>query len=163
MSEVEPDLIGLLQALADAEVPFVVIGGVAAVLHGSELLTRDVDVTTPTDDDALQRLADLLVGLGARLRDAEDVPIPIDPAFLRSADTFTFATDLGPLDVLFRPAGAGDHARLERTAVTFDLGDGLVVRVASLDDLIAMKRAAGRPKDLLALEHLAVLREESDR
>lgn len=163
MSVDEPDLLGLLRALRDADVPFVVIGGVAAVLHGSELLTRDVDVTPPRDDRTLARLAEVLGELDACLRGAEDVPVDVDASFLRSASSHTFTTRLGPLDVLFEPAGGGDHVRLDRTAVEVDLGDGLVVRVASLDDLIAMKRAAGRPKDLLAVEHLAVLREEADR
>lgn len=133
------------------------------MLHGSELLTPGVDVTPAGDPASRAALASVLEELDARLRGAADVEVTIDVAFLASSDAHAFATRLGPLDVLFAPAGGGDHQRLRRTAVEVDLGDGLVVAIASLDDLIAMRRAAGRPKDLLAVEHLAVLREETDR
>jgi hypothetical protein len=76
-------------------------------------------------------------------------------------DSFTLTTDLGSLDLLATPAGTDGFDDLARTAESLELfGHGVLV--ASVDDLIRMKRAAGRPKDLLAVEELAALRDELD-
>ena len=81
---------------------------------------------------------------------------------LRNGDTFTLATDVGSVDLLGTPSGTGGYDDLARSADVFRLF-GHRVLVASVDDLIRMKRAAGRPKDLLAVEELGALREELDR
>lgn len=86
----------------------------------------------------------------------------MDAQTLRNGDSFTFATSLGDLDILGTPAGTQGFADLITCADRYEI-DGLAVRVASLDDLMRMKRAAGRPKDLLALEELGALRDELDR
>jgi hypothetical protein len=77
-------------------------------------------------------------------------------------DHFTFVTDAGNLDCLGTPAGVSGFDELEPTAVTMDL-DGLTVLVASVDDLIRMKLAAGRPKDLIEAEVLGALKDEIDQ
>jgi hypothetical protein len=75
-------------------------------------------------------------------------------------DDFTFNTDAGPLDCLGSPAGSGGYGALERAATVKHLGDGLDVKVAAIEDIMLMKKAAGRPKDLIELEILGKLREE---
>ena len=79
---------------------------------------------------------------------------------LRNGDSFTFVTDAGALDVLGTPSGTSGFDDLEAGADDMDLGDGVIVKVASVDDLIRMKRASARTKDLLHVEQLTALRDE---
>lgn len=154
------DPIAALRALTDGGVEFVLIGGVAARVHGSPSLTRDVDICHARTEANLERLSSALRSLHARLRGAdEDVPSLLDARTLGAGANFTFATDAGDIDVLAVPAGVDGYEELARTAVPIDL-DGLVVQVCALDDLITMKRAAARPKDLIEVEVLAALRDE---
>lgn len=153
----------LLERLTARGVDFVVIGGFAAIAHGSPLLTQDLDIVCAPDPVNLEALGGVLVELGARLRGvADDVPFVPDAATLRRAEALTLDTPDGALDVLARPDGAPAYARLRERSERLDLG-GIAVAVASLDDLIAMKRAAGRPKDHVALEHLEAVREARQR
>lgn len=153
----------ILRRLFDAGVKFLVIGGIAAQYHGASLQTFDLDICCARDQANLDVLANVLRGMGARLRGApERLPFRLDAETLRNGDSFTFATDLGDFDILGTPAGGFDYDTLIRSAVEFEVG-GATVMIASLDDLIAMKRAAGRLKDRLAMEHLGALREELDR
>ncbi len=85
----------------------------------------------------------------------------MDAKPLLRGDSFTLTTDIGWLDILATPSGTTGYEDLARTAEAYDLF-GYRVLVASVDDLIRMKRAAGRPKDLLAIEELGALREELD-
>jgi hypothetical protein len=143
-------------------VRFVVIGGVGGRLHGSPTVTNDTDVCYERSPENLERLASALRELGAKLRGVdEEVPFRLDAAALAAGDHFTFTTRAGSLDVLGTPAGVRGFAELAARAVPFDL-DGLTVLVASIDDLIRMKRAAARPKDLIEVEVLAALRDEID-
>ena len=136
------------------------IGGFAGRLLGSPTVTNDLDVCVARDGPNLRRLATVLAELGARLRGTpEDLPFALDAKSLKAGVNFTFATDAGNLDILGQPAGTGGFEDLDRTAEPLEL-DGLVVRVASLDDLIRMKQAAARPKDLIEAEVLGALREE---
>lgn len=156
------DRAALLRTLIDAGVEMVVIGGVAGNLRGSPVVTFDLDVCYARDPDNLRRLASVLVELGATLRDAPPgLPFRLDAQTLRHGDAFTFTTRLGDLDILGVPAGTQGYADLVTRAEWYDIDD-LSIRVASIDDLIRMKRAAGRPKDLLAIEELGALRERLD-
>jgi hypothetical protein len=152
-----------LEILAKHRVRFVVIGGIAANLRGSTTLTQDIDVCYARDGDNLGRLAKALKELQARLRGApSDVPFVLDAKTLAMGDHFTFVTEAGSLDILGHPSGIpGGYEELERAADEMDLGS-FSVKVASIDDLIRMKRAAGRPKDLIELEVLGALRDEID-
>ena len=162
MKEPPFDPLAGLRALVDHGVRFVLIGGYAAALRGSPMITGDVDICHARDPENLDRLADALESLGARLRGAPaDVPIRLDGRTLAAGDHFTFTTDAGSLDCLGTPAGTDGFADLDAAATDEDL-DGLVVRVASLEDLIRMKRAAGRPQDRIAVEWLSAIRDEID-
>ncbi len=153
----------LLRALVGGRVRFVVIGGLAAQAHGSPLITEDLDICFDLDRDNLERLGEVLADLMAVRRGMPDgVVAPVDARALRAGDVFTLRTRFGDLDLLARPDPGLDFATLASRAIHFEY-DRLPVMMASLDDVIAMKRAAGRPKDLLAIEHLAALRDEIDR
>lgn len=153
----------ILGALRDADVRFVLIGGLASQVHGSPSLTLDVDICFALDRDNLERLARVLADLSAIRRDLPPgVIAPIDVRALRAGDVFTLRTRYGDLDLLARPDPGFDHDSLAKQSIAAEIL-GVVVRVASLDDLMAMKRAAGRPKDRIELEILGALREELDR
>jgi hypothetical protein len=152
----------LLAALVEGDVNFVVIGGLAAQAHGSPMITEDLDICFDLDGDNLERLGSVLERLSAIRRGVPDgIRAPLDARALRAGDVFTLRTIFGDLDLLARPDPGLDYGQLRARASQFDL-EGHAVWIADLDDVIAMKRAAGRPKDLLALEHLGALREELD-
>ena len=154
------DPLRVLEALRAGGVEFVLIGGVAARLHGSPSLTRDVDVCHDRSAENLERLAAVLRSLRARLRGVDDeVPFLLDARTLAAGGNFTFVTDAGDLDLLAYPAGVDGFDDLAVGAESVDL-EGVVVRVASIDDLIRMKRAAGRPKDRIEVEVLSALKLE---
>jgi hypothetical protein len=152
-----------LEVLIQHRVRFVIIGGFAGQLLGAPLITQDLDVCYAGDDDNLERLTRALTDLRATLRGApDDLPFVPDASTLKAGDAFTFSTDAGALDILGSPAGArGGYDELAPNAVEVELG-AYRVQVAAIDDLIRMKRYAGRPKDLAVLEELGALREELD-
>lgn len=153
----------IFETLVAHQVRYVLIGGWAARLLGSPTVTVDVDICYSRDRANLERLAAALHDLGARLRGADStLPFHLDARTLAAGSNFTFTTDAGDLDVLGDPAGVDGFDALERTATTLELG-GFSVALASIDDLITMKRAAGRPKDRVELEILGALREELNR
>jgi hypothetical protein len=152
----------LLRALVDAGVDFVVIGGVAAVLHGSARNTFDLDICFASDPHNLEVLGSALLGLDARLRGPHPVPFVPDAAALKRIEVLTLVTTAGDLDVLRAPSGAPRYDVLRGHADRYDVG-GFEVRVACVEDLIAMKTAAGRAKDLADIEELeAILRLRSE-
>lgn len=155
-------ILGLLTAHG---VDFVVIGGVAAVLHGSPRNTRDLDICFARDEANLTLLGRALRELRARLRRvADDVPFVPDAATLKRVTTLTMETVAGHFDILASPDGAPPYERLRRNAERYDLG-AFAVLVASIDDLIEMKRAAGRDKDradITELQAIARLRARGD-
>jgi hypothetical protein len=132
---------------------------VAVTLHGSALLTRDTDVMYDSEAENIERLAVALAGLEVRLRGVpEDLPFKPDPRTLRAGQNFTFDSKFGPLDLLGYADGAPSYDDLRNHAVRMELGDREVL-VASVDDLIAMKAAAGRSKDLRAIDDLEAIRQ----
>jgi len=160
VSEPRFDPLAVLRTLVDQGVRFVLIGGYAAAVRGSPVITGDVDICHARDNENLKRLAAALAELRTTLRGApSNVPFRLDVGSLKAGDHFTFTTSAGPLDCLGTPAGTDGFADLDASATDEDL-DGIVVRVASVDDLIRMKRAVGRPQDLIAVEWLAALRDE---
>lgn len=138
-------------------VDFVVIGGLAAVLHGSTRITQDVDVCYDGQPANLEVLGHALKELDAQLFGvAEDVPFVPDADTLRRTEILTLATSAGKLDLLRAPDGAPSYPELRRRAETVSIGT-FGVRIASSSDLIAMKEAAGRAKDLADIEELEAI------
>lgn len=144
----------LLGALIRHGVDFVVVGGVAGWVHGSSYPTYDLDVAYARDRGNLERLAAALAELRARWRGGPpDLPIELDATMLDNGANFTFDTPFGRFDVLGELAGIRDYEDLRRGA-RIESYDGLDIRVASLDHLIAMKRSADRVKDrLMVMEY----------
>ena len=160
MSDPSFDPLLALRTLVRYGVRFVVIGGIGGRLHGSPTVTRDIDICYERSSENLERLAEALRDLHARLRGiAEDVPFRLDAKTLRAGDHFTFTTRAGDFDILGTPAGVGGFDELAAHATEFEI-EGSAVLVASIDDLIRMKRSAGRPKDLIEVEVLGALRDE---
>lgn len=163
MSDRTFDPIHILRRLQAHNVRFVLIGGLAAKAHGSPTLTVDIDICPARDLANLDGLAAALGELGAVLRGApRDLPFHPDRRTLERVELLTLATDHGDLDVVLRPPGVNGFEELRANAVDAELDDRLVVPVGALDDLIRMKRAAGRPKDRVELEILGALRDEID-
>lgn len=158
LSQPELRLHELLQRLTEREVDFVVVGGVAVILQASPRFTKDLDICYAPEQANLDRLGAVLIELGARLRGVdEDLPFVPDGRLLRHTQILTLTTVDGGLDLLVEPDGSPGYPALRRRADQIDV-DGIVVRVASVEDLIAMKRAAGRPQDLVDLEALELAR-----
>ena len=126
-------------------------------------MTEDIDVIYSRDRANVKRLATALSALDARLRGAPPgLPFKPDPPTLRNGLNFTFETRLGPLDCLGEAAGGFSYDNLVRNAELYPI-EGLEIPTASLDDLIRMKRAAGRIKDRIEVENLSALREVRDQ
>jgi hypothetical protein len=139
-------------------VDFVVIGGIAATLHGSSRDTFDLDICPLQDDDNLDILGRALLDLDARLRGVEeDVPFVPDGRTLRGMQVLTLDTSLGPLDILMRPDGCPPYGQLRRRARRMDVGVAGVL-VASVDDLLEMKRGSNRKKDQADVEELEAIK-----
>jgi|ERR1700680_1024920 len=146
-------------------VRYVLIGGLAAVLHGSPLPTLDADICPSSEPDNLERLASALAELAARIRTpdtAEGVRFPFDAGFLASVQLLNLTTRYGDLDLSFRPAGTEGFSELAPHALTVEIR-GLPVAVATLEDVIRSKEAANRPKDQRALPILRQLLDEIRR
>jgi hypothetical protein len=159
------DPICLFEVLAAHDVDFIVIGGMAAVLHGSPTVTVAADVVPSLEPANLQRLSAALTDLDARIRtpdDPEGIEFSPHPALLASVSILNLTTRCGDLDLTFTPAAIGGYDEIASTSERFDL-ETVVVCVARLDDIIESKRAADRPKDRAVLPILEALREELKR
>ena len=149
----------LLALLAEAEVEFVVIGGLAATVHGSAHVTYDVDVCYERSLVNIERLCRALASVHPHLRGAPgDIPFRFDPSTVLAGLNFTLDTDLGALDLLGEVPPLGEFPHVAAHAETVELF-GFRVHVLSLEALIRSKRAAGRPKDLLVIPELEALLE----
>ena len=149
-----------LAPLAGAKVDTILVGGVAAVAHGSARLTMDVGVVYSRDRSNIERLAAALSGHAPYLRGAPlGLPFRWDASTIERGLNFTLTTDLGPLDLLGEIPGGGTFEELRPEAVTLRVF-GVDCLCLSLRQLIRAKRAAGRPKDLEAIAELEALLEE---
>lgn len=148
----------LLKRLVSHGVDFVVIGGIAMVGHGSARVTNDLDICYSTDPANLEALGAALIELGATLRGVdEDLPFVPDARTLTKMSILALSSPDGDIDLLVGPAGAPAYDLLRSRAERITL-NGVSLLIASLDDLEAMKRAAGRPVDQIDLEEIGVIR-----
>jgi predicted nucleotidyltransferase len=150
----------ILELLNRGGVRFIVIGGLAAIAHGHARATFDVDVLYSRDRENLKLLASTLSPCQPYLRGAPPgLPFTWDEKTIRMGLNFTLTTTLGNLDLLGEVAGAGNYEQLLPHSVEMVIF-GVKCRCATLDRLIQMKRAAGRPKDLEIIAELQALLEE---
>lgn len=155
-----PQIDKLLGPLIAHGVDFVLIGGQAGISHGSAYPSYDLDVLYSRSRDNVVRLLAALEEIGVRLRGApRDVPFVLDAKTIENGANFTFVTPYGDLDVLADAAGMPSYDELKAEAVDREIF-GHLVKVASIDHLIAMKRAAGRTKDKLMVEEYIVIADE---
>lgn len=152
MTEPALDPARLLEVLTRHEVRYVVIGGLAAVLHGAPYQTADCDITPDDAADNLARLSAALEELEARVWTGEGPGLRFahDAASLHDARVWNLVTKHGLLDITFQPAGTTGYADLAREAVSIEV-EGVSFAVASLSDVIRSKQAAARDKDRGAL------------
>jgi hypothetical protein len=152
MAEPALEATQLLGTLARHRVRFVVIGGLAAVLHGAPYQTVDCDIVPEKSRDNLSRLSEALRELGARVATgtAPGLRFEHDGQSLVDAQTWNLITRHGLLDITFHPAGTGGYGDLAGRAIVIDV-DGVRFAVAALADVVRSKEAAGREKDERAL------------
>jgi predicted nucleotidyltransferase len=151
------DFSTLLKKLADAGLDFVIVGGFAAITHGSSYLTRDVDICAVLTSENVARLRAALADWNPKhrmtpqrlsFRDFPPADQPVNNLYLQ--------TDMGVVDILSSILGVGDFERLKQNAETVEI-DGRNYRVMSLTDLITAKETLGREKDLLTAKELRAI------
>lgn len=149
----------ILKRLNDHQVEYVLVGGMACVVHGSQVVTQDVDICAPLTLENLRRLCAALNDLHPRFRMARDLrPLPQNPEELNTFQNLYLLTDLGQLDILSEIAGVGEYFEVERHVIQVDFG-GTCVRVMSLDTLLLAKQAMNTPKDRQVALELSAIRE----
>lgn len=157
------DLERLFASLHDAEVEFILVGGVAARAHGSARVTQDVDVCYARDEANLARVVTALAPLHPYLRGAPPgLPFEWSTETLQAGLNFTLTTDAGDIDLLGELTGGGGYEDLLPHTISIPLY-GQDTRLLDLPWLIHVKRAAGRPRDLEVIAELEVLQEEAAR
>ena len=146
----------LLHRLADSGLEFVIIGGFAAITHGSALMTRDLDICTVLSSEAVAKLRTILADWHPTHRMTPQRLSFLDFPKSGPLQNLSLQTDFGVVDILTSVLGVGDFQRLWDAAEVFEIG-GRHYRVISLEDLIAAKEAVGREKDLLAVKELRAI------
>ena len=158
-----PDLLGFVRVLSAAHVDFIIVGGVAAGLHGALRTTLDLDVVYSRRPENIARLVAALAPYQPYLRGAPaGLPFRLDEQTVARGLNFTLTTKLGDLDLIGDITGGGSFDDLNRASELVEI-EGFQCRLVSLPMLIALKRAAGRGKDREALAELEALLEERDR
>ena len=147
----------LLQRLADAGLDFVIVGGYAAVAHGSSLVTRDLDICAVLTPDNVEKLRQTLADWHPKHRLTPQRLSFLDhPGADQAVQNLYLQTDIGVIDILSTILGVGDFSRLKSRADELEVG-GRTYRVISLEDLIQAKEALGRETDLLAAKELRAI------
>jgi hypothetical protein len=156
------DLAQVIPPLLRAKVDFILIGGMAAILHGSARVTFDVDVVYSRTQGNIERLAEFFRRFKPRLRGAPYLPFTRDAKTIRNGLNFTLTTMLGDIVLLGEVAGGGTYSDLLQHSVDIEAFD-VYFKCIDLPTLIRIKEAAGRPKDREAIAELRVLLEETEQ
>lgn len=158
-----PDLLGFVRVLSGAGVDYIIVGGVAAGIHGALRTTLDLDIVYARDQANVDRLVAALAPFHPYLRGAPSgLPFRLDAETIFRGLNFTLTTSLGDLDLIGEITGGGGYEALKSSADVVEL-EGFQCLVVSLPKLIHLKRAAGRGKDREALAELEALLEERER
>ncbi len=151
------DFTNTIPLLVNAEIEFVIIGGAAAIAHGSARLTEDLDIVYRRTSENIERLVQALAPYKPYLRGAPPgLPFKLDQATMQRGLNFTLTTSLGDIDLLGEIAGGGNYENLVTNSVSLKLF-GTECRCINLEQLIHSKRAAGRPKDIESIAELESL------
>lgn len=150
----------LLKILIHSPVDFVVIGGFAAVLHGCNQTTRDIDICILYSPDQIKLLKDTLRPFNPRYRTAENKLSFLESAEEPTQEDFHLVTDLGVLDVIRQVKGVGDYYSVLKNSEEIPLYNGKC-RLISIDDLIKCKKSLGRHRDLLTVMELENIKKEA--
>lgn len=149
----------LLEALTQARIRFVIVGGVAMNLHGSAQNTNDLDIVYARDAQNVRKLVKALAPYFPQLRTTQGpISFRFDERTIKNGLNFTLETSIGYVDLLGEITGVGDYRAAEKGSIKMKLG-GRSVRILDLPNLIRAKRATGRLKDKLALPELEALEE----
>lgn len=159
MAEAAVDAERIFSVLAEHGVEYVVVGGVAVQAHGHVRMTNDLDLIPAPDRTNLGRLAAALRDLNARVLNPGSEDVQIDASMLPRATPWQLSTELGDIDLLYDARGAAPFDELRSRSLVIALGPNRIP-IAGRDDLIRIKRAAGRPIDL---EDIAALTEIDHR
>jgi hypothetical protein len=149
----------ILRVLDRHHVRYVLVGGLAAVLHGAAHVTTDVDVVPEDAQVNLERLSEALRELDARIRatgEPDGIPFDHSAESLSRVRVWNLQTSMGDLDITFQPSGTRGYDDLRRDVVTMEVR-GVEVPVASLADVVRSKEAAGRARDRAVLPALREL------
>lgn len=155
------DPLRIVETLGRHGVRYVLIGATAARLQGFARVTADADISPARDVDNINRLANALRELKARIfveRIVEGIPFEIDPVSLSRAEIWNLITDAGRLDVIYQPLGTHGYDDLKQNAVMFQIRD-YAVETASITDIIRCKRASNRVQDRADIPLLEALRQ----
>jgi hypothetical protein len=162
-SERALDVRELFRMLAEHNVDYLVIGGVAAQVHGRRRTTKDLDVTPSPDPANFERLAAALVALDARQGGiGPSAPTPTADQLRLAAIAPPLVTRHGELHIINQAPGAAAYEAMRTRALAIDL-DGVDILIVSVDDLIRMKQTSGRPRDLEDIQVLTELARRDTR
>ena len=154
------DYSALVPLLVSNDVAFIIVGGAAATVYGSSRLTLDLDIVYARDSMNLERLVKALASSQPYLRGAPPgLPFEWSVETLRKGLNFTLTTTLGAIDLLGEIVGGGGYDELKAQTITVEVS-GTECLCLSLERLIEVKRAAGRPKDLEAIAELEQILDE---
>ncbi len=154
------DFAALLAALDDGDLAFIIVGGLAATIHGSSRLTQDIDIVYERSDENIERLVRALTPHNPYLRGTPPgLPFEWSAETLRRGLNFTLTPAVGDIDILGEIVGGGSYDDLLPHTTTVELF-ARPHRCLDLPRLIHVKRAAGRPKDLEVIAELEALLEE---
>ncbi|HYF50218.1 MAG TPA: hypothetical protein VEJ63_12485 [Planctomycetota bacterium] len=163
MSEQPADFVKILNVLTKHHVKFIVIGGLAAIYHGHNRVTFDIDICYQREAKNLDNLAAALREMGATLRGADrTLKFKLDARTLKAGLNFTFDTKYGPFDMLGEVGGVGFYEDCDRHSEEGKIS-GHFVSILSLDDLINAKKHAARAKDIDDLRALDALQDVKKR